>query len=375
MTATKRPAHHRTDRHVRARHRASTARNDTDGRSRSTATGVLFEVVAPQWASVRRHLAIAAAVLAVALAAAGCQTSTPPVNLPSTTPRAAAGAVSQVYPGMASLAKATAGDWRHACGAAVLTSWWVVTAAHCVTTEAGAVLDPGGMRVRTGTATWAEGGQVVDVAAIRVFPSWDRELSPPHAHADLALLRLADHVDSEPFPLASQASQSAPTRLLGWGVIPDDSTPLLADGKAPPAEVLHEFNAETTAPSVCTDIKITNAELCVRHPDGAVPCHGDSGGPVLQRVDGRWLVVGVISHGYDPSGDPRCPRVAPLSAHTDLTALGYRSWIAQIVCSPTLTQPAPCQHWNASGPQTAAETRNATPSSALNTMPAITRRE
>lgn len=297
---------------------------------------------------IRRAVSIFA--LAVTFAAAACQTpppsKSPPTNLPSTTPRAAAGDASQVYPGMASLAKTKPEGWRHACGAAVLTGWYVVTAAHCVTSDSGVVLDRAGMRVRTGTATWAKGGQVVNVAAIHVHPRWDRKLEPPRAHGDLALLRLASKVDAEPLPLAADVRESAPTRLLGWGATPDDDAALLPDGKAPPADVLHEFDVVTAAPSTCTDIKITDGEVCVQHPDGAVPCHGDSGGPVLQRVDGRWYLVGVISHGYDPSNDPRCPQVAPLSAHTDLTDPGYQSWIRQIVCTPTLIDSAPCRHWN-----------------------------
>jgi secreted trypsin-like serine protease len=253
---------------------------------------------------------------------------------------------------MASLNKTKPEGWRHACGAAALTGWYVVTAAHCVTTEAGVVLDPAGMRVRTGTVTWAQGGQVVDVTAIHVYPRWDRELRPPRAHADLALLRLADEAGSEPFPLASHLGESVATRMLGWGAKPDNDTAVLADGKAPPADVLHEFDAVSAARSACTTIKITDAEICVEHPDGVVPCHGDSGGPVLQRVDGRWFVVGVISHAYDPSGDSRCARVASLTASTDLTDPAYQSWIRQIVCTPTLTDAAPCQHWNPSSPKT-----------------------
>ncbi|GLH99882.1 S1 family peptidase [Phytohabitans aurantiacus] len=292
----------------------------------------------------RRHRAVLIITLAVTVVAAACQTPTRAPNQPPTTPRSAAGDASQPYPAMASLAKNKPEGWRHACGAATLTSWYVVTAAHCVTNDTGGVLDPAGMRVRTGTATWAKGGQTVGVAAINVHPRWHRELSPPRAHGDLALLRLATKVDAEPLPIASHVRESAPTRLLGWGAKPDSDAALLPDGKAPPTDVLHEFDAVTATPQVCADIKITDGEICVQHPDGAVPCYGDSGGPVLQHVDGRWHLIGVISHGYDPSNDPRCPRVAPLSANTDLTDQVYRSWIRQIACTPTLTDSAPCRN-------------------------------
>jgi hypothetical protein len=188
---------------------------------------------------------------------------------------------------------------------------------------------------------------------VEVFPGWDGDaLHPPARHADLALLQLDNPVDVTPFPLASTARMSAATRVIGWGIDVDDQRPvppkgLPPKGLPPMAEAAHEIDGVTTFPSLCAAIWITDGELCVAF-DQQATCAGDSGSPVLQKVDGRWQLVGLVSHAYGLL--PRCEKAFPGDAVTDLTNPEYRDWIMRIACARTLSDPAPCGSPGA-GPQ------------------------
>ncbi|MDQ7904668.1 trypsin-like serine protease [Phytohabitans sp. ZYX-F-186] len=243
---------------------------------------------------------------------------------------------------MASLIKAKPDGDRHACGANLVSPTYVVTVAHCVTNPDGSLEDHTRMRVRIGSASWRSGGQVSAVAGVEVFPGWDGDaLRPPQPHADLALLRLATAVaDVTPFPLASHAGMAVSTRVVGWGVQVDDRCAVLPDGAEPPAQVLHELDGVTAPAQRCAAVWITDGELCVQF-DRQATCGGDSGSPVLQKIDGRWQLVGVMSHAYGLV--PRCERAVPAVAATDLTNPHYRAWIIRIACAPTPADPDPCR--------------------------------
>ena len=286
---------------------------------------------------------------AMVLAMAACHSSpapgtaaSPPPLAPaaSLVPRQPSRTATESYPAMASLIKAQQDGDRHACGAGLVSRTHVITAAHCVTDQDGALEDHTRIRVRIGSAHWRTGGLATGVAAVNVFPAWRGDaLHPPDRHGDLALLRLATAVDVPPFPLASTVNMSVSTRMIGWGIEVDDRRPLLPDGDAPPAETLHEIDGMTATATQCAAIGITHAELCVAF-DGPGTCGGDSGSPALQKVDGRWHLLGVLSHSY---GDvPRCERAFPRDAFTDLTDPDHRAWITRIACARTLNDPSPC---------------------------------
>jgi len=284
-------------------------------------------------------------VVAVVLAVAACDSSTTSDGAPrppesSLVQREPSRPATESYPAVASLIKPRQEGDRHACAASVVSRTHVLTAAHCVTDQDGAVEDHTRMRVRIGSAQWRTGGLVTAVAAVEVFPGFHGDaLHPPARYGDLALLRLATTVDVAPFPLAVTAGMSVPTRVIGWGIEVDDRRPLLPDGVAPMAETLHEIDGVTTAGSQCAAIWITDAELCVGYNRQAT-CGGDSGSPVLQQIGGRWHLVGLVSHSYGLV--PRCERAFPGDAVTDLTDADHLAWITRVACVRELSDPSPC---------------------------------
>ncbi|MDQ7907590.1 trypsin-like serine protease [Phytohabitans sp. ZYX-F-186] len=105
---------------------------------------------------------------------------------------APSGSATQSYPAMANLIKPKQGGDRHARGAALVWRTHVLTAAHCVTDQAGTVEDHTGMQVRIRSAQWRTGGLATTVAAVEVFGAWRGDaLHWPDRSATLALLRLA----------------------------------------------------------------------------------------------------------------------------------------------------------------------------------------
>lgn len=224
-------------------------------------------------------------------------------------------AASEPYPGMASLQMDILDDPDfHVCGATLVSRLYAVTNAHCVTTWDGTAADPSLFHLRIGSHNRLEGGVSVGVEAVLPHADWDWGTGN-NTVADIALLKLDDYVQLQPFEIAPHlAKGNAVTRLLGWG-----STEPSGEGPAPLN--LQELDTTLAKSGKCADAGITAGEICVKNKnetDG--PCFGDSGGPALQKVgSNRWSAVGSTSRmGAEWCGEGNV-------IYTDLTY--YRKWM------------------------------------------------
>ncbi|CAM1300080.1 Uncharacterised protein g2603 [Pycnogonum litorale] len=69
--------------------------------------------------------------------------------------------------------------------------------------------------------------------------------------------------------------------------------------------------------------------LCAGRPHGGTDsCHGDSGGPLMATVNGKWTVIGIISYGARNCAEPNKPGV-----YTDIS--DYVQWINSVMYNKT----------------------------------------
>jgi secreted trypsin-like serine protease len=182
------------------------------------------------------------------------------------------------------------------CGGFVIDEWWAATAAHC-THEA---IVPGTTQARVGSLLWATGGTQVGVASVIVHPGFTGETPKD----DIALVRLSQPVAYSPIPLGwSPGSTGTVSRTLGWGIVCDDDITDPACWDAIPDNLqqldLKRLPGDQCAlkdPETGADLFFPATMLCLVSADGsaAMACFGDSGGPVLRRVHGRWAAIGIV---------------------------------------------------------------------------------
>jgi len=181
------------------------------------------------------------------------------------------------------------------CTGSLIKANWAVTARHCPTPSS----------VRVGSVDRTRGGTVVRVV---------RGVNNPTI--DVKLLQLATSVSHAPAPIptASGAPGTA-TRIIGWG----QTCPRRGCGSAP--AIANELDTSIVPDSRCRGIN-GPGEICTNNTNGnAGACYGDSGGPEVRRIDGRWALIGATSR----SGNGSSVCATGPSIYGDLTSI--RSWI------------------------------------------------
>ncbi|MEM9035746.1 MAG: serine protease [Actinomycetota bacterium] len=212
------------------------------------------------------------------------------------------------------------------CTGSLIAPDAVLTAAHCVTpvpTLRSIVVAGGALSI--------DDPAIVSTVATTVFVHPDVDV--PLTGRDVAILRLEAALPVEPVSLWSPDRLPAgvgdvllTAEIAGWGAIDprgDIDTPVL-------------MRATT---SVLTDVECLDAwgiryvpgeMLCT---DGATPCFGDSGGPLLADLgEGRPSVGGVVSYGSAQCG------LAP-TVYTSVASV--LDWIVELVPEASLSSATP----------------------------------
>jgi secreted trypsin-like serine protease len=204
------------------------------------------------------------------------------------------GNATQTYSFMVSLQRTTG---AHFCGGSLISSRWVVTARHCVSSGSA------NFRMRVGSRSRTSGGTLVNAARVIRHPS-----------SDLAVVQTATAVGQAPVTIAGSTAVGQATRIIGWGQT--CATP--GCGAAP--VTLQQLDTALVADSRCGGIRGAT-EICVGNVGGrAGACYGDSGGPAITPNGAGWLLTGATSR----SGGGSTCGITP-AIYVDVPA--HRAWI------------------------------------------------
>ena len=216
------------------------------------------------------------------------------------------------WPAQVALLDATADDVHFAqfCGGTLISATHVLTAAHCVATTGGLLLQPlEELAVGVGVHDLADpdDGVLVAVAAVYAHPDYD----PATSRNDISIVELAEPQSVEPQRLiaADEAELWAAgtvATVVGWGSTDADGTiypTRLRDGEVPmvdSAECEQDY-ADTFGGQLPFFPDLMN---CAgdpgpdEHSPGPDTCFGDSGGPLLvPHPDGGFAQAGITSFG------------------------------------------------------------------------------
>lgn len=253
------------------------------------------------------------------------------------------------HPWMALLRYDKPHGWGFYCGGVLISSRYIMTAAHCVK---GDDLPPNWRLSQVRLGEWNTSSSVDCVEDDCSGPVQDIPIQQTIAHEgydpsdkdqlnDIALLRLARNAQFNDFvkpiclPVSNDLRQATfvgyDMEVAGWGKTESRDSPVHSDTLAQSgseSDVKLKVRVPVVSTSDCANVfsrvsrQITNNQMCAGGVSGQDSCRGDSGGALMGKVPqiSNWIAVGVVSYGPSPCGTPGWPGV-----YTRVGA--YMDWI------------------------------------------------
>ncbi|XP_073833443.1 serine protease SP24D-like [Musca autumnalis] len=186
---------------------------------------------------------------------------------------------------------------NHNCGGSILTSTYIVTAAHCVMLGKPPVKIPAQLlSIRAGSRDVDEGGQFVRVSEVKVHPLYDGQ------DYDIAVLKLARPLQlNDKVKTIALAKRDPPTGVpiltSGWGMTKNGGNT---------TKYLQYNTLMALRREDCSRVmyRVHESILCLAHANNNGVCKGDSGGPATYKN----TLVGVTNYisggcgSYNPDG-------------------------------------------------------------------------
>ncbi len=199
------------------------------------------------------------------------------------------------------------------CGASLVASNWVLTAAHCIVDKNGNVFSPSRITALVGTTDLLSGGERIYIKQIIKHPQYNNT----NIDADLALLELGYHTD---VPTISVSGYDAfigdLATVVGWGALIED--------KSVYPYGLYEIDIPIVNRATCDALykadEFTLNMICAGYVTGGKDaCDGDSGGPLMVVQEGQYVQAGITSWGVG------CAQPGQYGVYTRLS--NFKNWV------------------------------------------------
>ncbi|XP_030640922.1 chymotrypsin-like elastase family member 2A [Chanos chanos] len=228
------------------------------------------------------------------------------------------------WPWQVSLQYRSGSSYYHTCGGTLISSEWVLTAAHCIGSSRTYRVYLGKHSLDTANEA---GSIAIAPAKIIVHENWDSY----RIRNDIALIKLQTPVTLSDSispaclpPSGSILPNNFPCYVTGWGR-------LWTNG--PIADNLQQVMLPVVDYATCSRSDwwgsyVTTSMVCAGGDGVVSSCNGDSGGPLnCQSSDGSWDVAGIVSFGSSMGCNyPKKPSV--FTRVSD-----YISWINNVMVS------------------------------------------
>lgn len=187
------------------------------------------------------------------------------------------------------------------CGGSIVGSHLVLTAAHCFTrrTPDGMVMteDPSAFEIVSGTDDLTSPRSTSKIASL-IYTTGDETYTPENKRNDILLIKTVDRLDGTAvkLPQKEQSFVNMTTYAAGFGATSeggDSSLRLLTvEGK-----ILSDTECKQYYQKF-NDLYDPKTMICAGDlMGGKDACDGDSGGPQVVRINGSFVLVGIISFG------------------------------------------------------------------------------
>lgn len=222
------------------------------------------------------------------------------------------------------------------CGASLIDSQFVLTAAHCEPKISDTV------RIGDFCPTdFSNCGQTRQIREIKqIFSNSDYALDfwhgPGIVSNDVLIIQLSEPSDITPVEIdagdySPSYSGGKPLWGLGFGISDYEN-------ETQPNNLLHTELAYVTQEQCIAEHSFLGPSTMCAYYEGRDVCRGDSGGPLVDQENGNQVVVGLVSYGEICDGSPEKPGVYTRVADV-------WPWIRSVMCemASTTTVPDFCQ--------------------------------